>query len=93
MPRSFLAPWLVLITLVAADYAPNLQDPIAAGNVTPQTIIERKTAACVGKSWGDVCSFLAEKQTISARCAPVKGQLVCGPKRRIGRAAGSSTAH
>src|SRR5215831_7221408 len=37
--------------------------------------------------------FLVQKQTIGAGGAPLKGQLVCGPKRKISQGAGSSTAH
>src|SRR5215469_15574125 len=90
---SFVATWLMLITLVTATQAQNTPGSMPAGDLRPPTLLQKKVAACVDKSWGDLCSFLVQKQTIDARCALLKGQRVCGPKRKISQGAGSSTAH
>jgi hypothetical protein len=90
---SFFATWLTLIILAPATQAQNTQGSMSSGDLRPPALLQKKIAACADKSWGDLCSFLVQKQTINARCAPLRGQLVCGPKRRISQAAGSSTAH
>ena len=90
---SFLATGLMFLILAFATQAENTQRSMSAGELRPPTLLRKKIAACVDKSWGDLCSFLVQKQTIDARCALLKGQRVCGPKRKISQGAGSSTAH
>lgn len=90
---SFLATGLMFLILVAATQAQNTQGTKSLVELRAPTLLQQKIAACADKSWGDLCSFPVQKQTISARCAPLKGQLVCGPKRKISQAAGSSITH
>jgi hypothetical protein len=78
---------------VAVTQAHNAQGSMSPVDFRPPTLLQKKIAACADKSWGDLCSFLVEKQTISVRCAPLKGQLICGPRRKISQAAGSGTVH
>ena len=88
----FVATGLMFLILAAATQAQD-QGSMSPAGLRPPTLLQKKIAACANKSWGDLCSFLVQKQTINARCAPLKGQLVCGPKRKITQAAGTSTAH
>ena len=90
---SFLATGLMFLILAGATQAQNTQGSMSPVELRSPTLLQKKIAACANKSWGDLCAFLVQKQTISARCAPLKGQLVCGPKRKISQAAGISTAH
>jgi hypothetical protein len=90
---SFLATVLMFLLLATATQAENPQGSMSPVDLRPSSLLEKKVAACADKSWGDLCSFLVQKQTIRARCAPLKGQLVCGPKRKISQAAASSTEH
>ena len=92
-PLSFLATGLMLLILAGTTHAQNTQTSTSPVELRPPTLLQKKIAACADKSWGDLCSFLVQKQRINARCAPLKGQLVCGPKRKISQAAGTSTAH
>lgn len=89
----FVATGVIFLILAAATHAQDTQGSTSAAELRPPILLQKKIAACAHKSWGDLCSFLLQKQTISARCAPLKGQLVCGPKRKISQAAGNSTAH
>jgi hypothetical protein len=90
---SFLATGLMFLILATASHAENGQSSMSPVDLRPSTLLQKKIAACADKSWGDLCSFLVQKQTIRARCAPVKGQLVCGPKRKVSQAASTSTEH
>jgi hypothetical protein len=90
---SFLATGLMFLILATASQAENTQGSMSAVDARPSMLLQKKIAACADKSWGDLCSFLVQKQTIRARCAPLQGQLVCGPKRKISQAAASSTEH
>ena len=88
-----LATGLMLLLLATATQAQNTDGSMSPVDLRAPTLLQKKIAACADKSWGDLCSFLLHKQTISARCAPLGGQLVCGPKRKISQAAGSPTEH
>ena len=89
----FLATGLMFLILGAATQAQNTQGARSQAELKPPTLLQKKIEACGDKSWGDLCSFLVQKQTIRARCAPLRGQLVCGPNRKISQAARSSTPH
>jgi len=72
----FLVTGLMFLIRATATQAQNTKGSMSPVDLRPPTLLQKKIAACADKLVGDLCSFLVHKQTISARCAPLRGPLV-----------------
>ena len=67
---SFLATGLMFLILAFATQAENTQRSMSAGELRPPTLLRKKIAACVDKSWGDLCFFLCRSKQLAREVLP-----------------------